>query len=147
MPDIVPNFLAIALAILLNCALGYVWYTPLFGKAWRREVGLAPNHEERGAALAKGLIANVVSCLLIAFVLANNIAVWTPSTWGVDVAPPDAVVQAVEAAVFTWLGFFLPPLLNSVTWESRSLKLAGIHGGYYFVNLLVAATLITHVGR
>jgi hypothetical protein len=145
MPDIVPNVLAVAMAVVLNFVLGFIWYTPLFGKLWRQELGLAPGHTEQGGALAKGLLANVVGCLLIAFILANNIAAWTPSTWGIQGAGLDPAVQASQAAIFTWLGFFVPPLLNGMAWESRSWKLAAIHGGYYLVSLLVAAMLLTHL--
>lgn len=145
MPDIQPNFIAVGLAVVLNFFLGYVWYTPLFGKAWARALGFGPEYAAQGADLAKGLIANVVGCFLLALVLGNNIAVWTPSTWGVAGADGSAVVQALQAACFTWLGFYLPPLLNGVAWEKRGWALFGINGGYYFVSLVVAAMLITHL--
>lgn len=144
MPDIQLNFAAIGTAVVLNFFLGFVWYTPLFGKAWARELGLPPDYAAQGADLAKGLIANVVGCVLIAFVLATNIAAWTPSTWGVQAVGYSAISQAVQAAGFTWLGFFVAPLLNGLAWEKRSWRLAGIHGGYYLISLLVAALVLTH---
>lgn len=147
MPDIQINFIAIGLAVVINFFLGFVWYTPLFGKAFAREAGFPPGHTAQGAALAKGLAANVVGCFLIAFVLAHNMAAWTPSSWGVVASGASAspVSQALQAAFFTWLGFFVPPLLNGVAWEKRSWTLAGIHGGYYLLSLLIAAMLITHL--
>jgi hypothetical protein len=144
MPDIHLNFIAVGVAVLANFFIGFIWYTPLFGKAWNRALGLAPDHALQGADLAKGLLANIVGAFLIAFVLANNIAAWTPSSWGVAGPGYGAVSQALQAAGFTWLGFFVPPLLNGVVWEKRSWSLFFINGGYYLVSLLVAALLITH---
>lgn len=145
MPQIEPNFVAVAVAVVLNFFLGYAWYTPLFGKIWARELGFAADHAAQGAALAKGLLANSAGCFLIALVLGNNIAAWTPSTWGIADAAVSPISQALEAAFFTWLGFFVPPLLNGLAWEKRGWKLTGIHGGYYFVSLLVAALVVTHL--
>lgn len=33
MPDIQINFLAVGIAVAVNFILGFIWYTPLFGKA------------------------------------------------------------------------------------------------------------------
>jgi len=145
MPDIQPNFAAIGIAVILNFFLGYAWYTPLFGKLWARELGLAANDSLRGAALAKGLLANIAGCFLITFVLSNNIAVWTPSTWGIEGGGIGNISQSLQAGCFTWLGFFVPPLLNGSVWEKRSWKLSAIHGGYYLTSLIVAALVITHM--
>ncbi len=145
MPDIQLNFIAIGAAVIVNFFIGFVWYTPLFGKAWARALGLPPDHALQGLDLAKGLLANVLGAFLIAFVLANNIGAWTPSSWGVQGAPYQPLSQGLQAAVFTWLGFFVPPLLNGVVWEKRPWSLFFINGGYYLVSLVVAAMLITHL--
>jgi hypothetical protein len=145
MPDIQLNLLAIALAVVINFFLGAIWYTPLFGKRWIKEVGLPDGHSAQGSELAKGLVGNVVGCALMAFVLANNMAVWLPSTWGLQAAGPSPISQALQAAGFTWLAFYLPPMLNGVLWERRSWTLLAINGGYYLVSLLIAAMLITHL--
>ena len=50
-----------------------------------------------------------------------------------------------QEALFTWLGFIVPPLLNGIVWEGRRWSMFGINGGYYLVSLLVAALLITHL--
>jgi hypothetical protein len=98
MPDIQPNFVAVAIAVVLNFFLGYAWYTPLFGKTWLRELGLPADHAEQGAGLAKGLLANITGCFLIALVLGNNIAAWTPSTWGIEGQAISPISQALQAA-------------------------------------------------
>lgn len=145
MPNIEINFVAIGLAVVANFLIGYVWYGPLFGKAWNRALGRAETHAAQGGALAAGLVANVVGAFLIAFVLANNIGAWTPSSWGIQQAAYGPLAQATQAAAFTWLGFVMPPLVNGIVWEGRRWAMLGINGGYYLVSLLVAALLVTHL--
>ncbi len=55
-------------------------------------------------------------------VLANNIAAWIPSTWGLE-------GEGIN-------GFF---------WEKRSWKLTSINGGYSLTSLVVASLVITHL--
>jgi Protein of unknown function (DUF1761) len=145
MPEIQPNLVAIAIAVVANFFLGFIWYTPLFGKRWARELGLPEGYEAKGGDLAKGLICNAIGCFLIAFVLSSNIAAWTPSTWGSSLQGLSPIVQSINAAVFTWLGFMVPILLNGVAWEKRSWTLFAINGGYYLLSLFVAALIITHM--
>lgn len=52
--------------------------------------------------------------------LANNMAVWTPSTWGIAGKDLPKYAQALQAGIFTWMGFFLSNLLLGVAWEKRS---------------------------
>jgi len=145
MPHIEINFTAVGLAVVVNFFIGFVWYGPLFGRAWNRALGRDENHAAQGGALALGLVANVVGGFLIAFVLAHNIGAWTPASWGITGAAHDPLGQAVQAALFTWLGFVLPPLLNGIVWEGRRWSMLGINGGYYLLSLLVAAALTTHL--
>ncbi len=144
MPDIQLNFLAIGAAIAVNFVFAFIWYTPLFGKAWAREMGLPENYEPKGPQLAKGLILNALGCVFIAFVLANNIAAWTPATWGSSVASMSPVAQAFNAAFFSFLGFVLPVLFNAVGWENKSWKLFGINAGYYFFALFFASLILVY---
>ena len=34
------NIMAIVVATVANFVLGFLWYTPLFGKAWAKEMGV-----------------------------------------------------------------------------------------------------------
>ena len=80
-----------------------------------------------GAALAKALVLTVISVFLIAMVLSSNIAVGTPSTWGIITGGIAKPAQAFQAGVFTWKGFFLPTLIHGDAWEKRSWKLLAIN--------------------
>ncbi len=39
------NMVAILVAVVANFILGFIWYTPLFGKVWGREMGYDPNEK------------------------------------------------------------------------------------------------------
>lgn len=120
--------------------VGFLWYTPLFGKAWARENGFDMNAPAPAGALAKGMIINVIGNLLLAFVFAHNIAAWT---YVPGMEQMGTAGKILNAAVFTWLGFYVPVDLNAVAWERKSWKLFFINTGYHLVNLLVAGTILT----
>ncbi len=145
MPDININIVAILLAVVANFFIGFVWYTPLFGRIWAIEMGFDPDEKPATAAMAKGMLTMVVGNFFFAWVLAHNMAVWNPETWGQGPSQMSAAANAGMAAVFTWLGFFLPVDVGTVTWERKSWKLFAINTGYHFVSLLVVAMILAHM--
>ncbi len=145
MPNIQLNFLAIAIAVVANFILGFIWYTPLFGKAWGKEMGFDTSNPPPKGALAKGMIFMVIGNFLMAWVFAHNIAVWNPTTWGLEPNEMSMNVgfSATMAAIFTWLGFYFPGDLGSVAWENKSWKLFFINTGYHLVSLFVVAMILS----
>lgn len=134
------NYSAILVAVVANFFLGFLWYTPLFGKVWARENGFDTSIKPAGGAIAKGMIINVIGNFLLAFVFAHNIGAWT-FVPGMDVMSNTGKIM--NAAIFTWLGFYVPVDLNAVAWEKKSWKLFFINTGYHLAMLLVAATILT----
>ncbi len=145
MPDIPFNFIALLACTVAGFFLSFVWYTPLFGKAWAREMGFDPTEQPPTPKLIKSLLLTVLSVFLISLVLANNMAVWTPSTWGIAGKDMPKYAQALQAGIFTWLGFFLPTLLHGVAWEKRSWKLFTINAGYYLTLLLLLSFITIYL--
>ncbi len=136
------NMTAILLAVVANFILGFLWYTPLFGKVWAREMGFDTSVKPTGAQIAKGMIIMVIGNFLFAFVFAHNIVAWSFVPGTSEMSKPISILNAVG---FTWLGFYLPIDLNTVAWENRSWKAFTINTGYHFAMLLVAATIIYYV--
>lgn len=134
------NYTAILIAVVANFLLGFIWYTPLFGKVWAREMGFDTSVKPTGGQIAKGLIIMVIGNFLMAYVFAHNMAAWT-FVPGMDQMPAFGVI--LNSAIFTWLGFYVPVDLSTVAWESRSWKLFFINTGYHLAMLLVAATILT----
>ncbi len=142
MPEISVNMTAVLIAVVANFFFGFVWYTPLFGKIWAREMGFDPDEKPPKNLMIGGMLAMVGGNFLLAWVLANNMAAYNPLTWGFDPSPfPDYGV-AMMAAFFTWMGFYLPVDIGKITWERKSTKLFLINTGYHFFSLLIAAMVI-----
>ena len=99
------NFVAILVATVVGFFLSFVWYTPFFGKAWAKEMGFDPNEKPLTPAFLKSLVLTAFSVFLMSLVLSNNMAAWTPSTWGAvntkAVADLPKYAQALQAGFFT----------------------------------------------
>lgn len=134
------NYVAILVAVVANFFLGFLWYTPLFGKAWAREMGFDTSVKPTGGQMAKGMIIMVIGNFLMAYVFAHNMGAWT-FVPGMDQMP--AIGTILNSAIFTWLGFYVPQDLGRVAWEKKSWKLFFINTGYHLAMLLVAATILT----
>jgi hypothetical protein len=134
------NWVAILVAVVANVILGFIWYTPLFGKAWAKELGFDTTVKPASGELAKGMIFMVIGNFLMAYVFANNMAAWSYVPGNKEMSP---MANVMSAAIFTWLGFYLPVDLGSVAWEKKSWKLFGINTGYHFMMLLVTALVLT----
>lgn len=140
-PEINLNYLAILAAVASNIVLGFLWYGPLFGRAWMKEVGMDPARKPEPRVFARAMVLMVIGALLTAFVLAVSIEVWRPSSWNAGPDAPNAI-YGFFTAFFVWVGFYVPLLAGSVAWENRSWKLFGINAGYYFAALLAAGMIL-----
>lgn len=145
MPMIHLSFIAILIATVLNFFVGFFWYGPLFGKAWAKELGLKIPKKVKVSAMYRGMLFTIIGSFLMAFVFSHNIAVWNPATWGLAPNGMEGMTSAIMAAVFTWLGFYLPSDLSGVAWEQKSWKLFFINTAYHFVSLLVMASVLIFV--
>lgn len=132
------NYAAIAVAVVVNFFVGFLWYTPLFGKAWAKEMGFDTSVKPTTGQLARGLTLMLIGNFLLAYVFAHNMAAWT-FVPGTDEMGASGTI--LSSAIFTWLGFFVPVDLERIAWENKSWKLFAINGGYHLVMLLVAATI------
>jgi hypothetical protein len=89
--------------------------------------------------MAKGMIFMVIGNFLKAYVFAHNNAAWSFVPGAEAMSKTESILSA---AVFTWLGFYLPGDLSRVAWEKASWKLFGINTGYHLVSLLVVAAIL-----
>ncbi len=108
--------------VVASFAFGGVWYSLLFGKAWRKEMGVAEGQKVSGAEMGKSFGLNLFGAFLMAYVLAHSVAVWHPSAWNAGSDGPP-YLYGFFAGLFNWLGFIVPIQLNSIAFEKRSWKL------------------------
>ena len=135
------NIAAILVAVVVNFVLGFIWYTPLFGKIWGKEMGHDTNVKPDNKEMIKGMLFMVIGNFLFAWVFAHNIAAWT---FVPGVKEMGALPNALSASIFTWIGFYLPGHLGSTVWEKKSWTLFAINAGYNLVSLLVVALILTY---
>ncbi|HEY0741928.1 MAG TPA: DUF1761 domain-containing protein [Chryseosolibacter sp.] len=133
------NYLAILVATIASFLLSFIWYTVLFGKAWAVEMGYDTTQKPESGVMVKGMLLTLLGNFLLAYVFAHNNAAWS-FVPGMDVMSDGASIA--NAAIFTWLGFFIPQDLGKVAWERKSWKLFFIDGGYHLAMLFVAATIL-----
>ncbi len=134
------NYLAVVVATVANFFFGFLWYTPLFGKAWAKELGITVTGPPPAGALAKGMIMNVIGNFLMAYVFAHNNAAWGFVPGMSEASNLDIILSS---GIFTWLGFYMPVDLNRVAWEQKSWKLFFINTTYHLGSTLIAATILT----
>ncbi len=142
MEEISINYIAILVAVVANFILGFIWYTPLFGKAWATEMGFDTSVKPTGGEMAKGMTFMVIGNFLMAYVFAHNMAAWS---FVPGIEELGDIGNIMNSAIFTWLGFYLPVDIGVVTWEKKSWKLFWINTGYHLVMLLVAAAILVYM--
>ncbi len=144
------EWLSIVLAAVASFFIGFIWYTPLFGRAWAREMKMDLDAKPDPKAMALGMGLGIVGQFLTAFVLWHSIHGWIPSLWGqtlgVEATNSAAAVYALNGAGFIWLGYFLPQQLNRVAWEEGSWKLVAINASYDLLRLLAMAFILAYMG-
>jgi hypothetical protein len=142
-PALTVNHVAVFLCVLLAMPLGFLWFGPLFGRTWLRQMGMEHVPPPGGAAMAKSTLIYAGGSLLMAYVLAHSLEIWRPSTWQIG---PDAApwVYALNGAFWNWLGFFLPLQMGRVAWEQRGWGLVAINAGFDATRLLLFACILSY---
>jgi len=142
MEDFPISMTAILVTVAATFVFGFVWYTVLFGKAWAAEMKFDMNEKPPASVMVKGLLFMLIGNFFLAYVFASNNAAWS-FVPGMD--QMSSTVKLINAAGFTWLGFFLPGDLSRVAWEKHSWKLFGINTVYHLLNLIIAAAILMNM--
>lgn len=130
------NYLSILIATVASFMVGWLWYGPLFGKKWAKEMGIKMDKNNK-EGLGKLILLNFIGTLIMVYVLALFI-----KAFAITILP-----QALQLAFWLWLGFFAATtLLGGVLWEGKSWCLYQINASYWLVNLGVAASVLTLFG-
>ncbi len=127
------GWIEIAVAFVAYFMLSFLWWGPLFGKKWAKEMGMSM---EGGSfkEMAKPMLIQVVASFLVAYVFWNVTHAFTVDLdTGLMTNP--TIGTAMLGAFFTWLGFFVPVQLGRIAWEKATWTLFGINAGGQFVGL------------
>lgn len=118
---------AVVLAALAFFALGGVWYTVLFGRQWRAEMGIA--EDQVGSPMAMQFVLSIVASLAIAITLSKLIGE-TGTSYGLKVGAGTGA--GIGAAI----------LAQNYGYESRSVRFWLINAAYVVVGLGVMGTIV-----
>ena len=142
-PLLIINWLAIIVSMVVAFSFGFVWFGPLFGRQWAKELGLDFSRKPDPKVMQKAFALQVIGLFLTTFVLAHSNQVWRPSVWGFGQDGP-SWMYGFYGAMSAWLGFFVPLQLSKVQWESRSWRLFSIHAGYDFLHLMIISQILAN---
>lgn len=121
------SIIGIIVAALAFFFLGAVWYTFLFGRAWRGEVGVT---EEQAATPNPMLF---VWSIAVALVLAVTLALLIRS---------GGTGYGFKVGAGTGIGIGAAVIAQNCVYESRSLRFFGINAGYVAVGLSLMGVIV-----
>ena len=93
------NLIAVFSAAVASMSVGYLWYGPLFGKLWMKEMGMKGTMSEAAIlGMAKSYAIMFVGSLVMAYVLAH--AIFFASTYLNMTGLPAGIMSGF----WNWLG-------------------------------------------
>ena len=134
---------AILVAVLVSMVIGFLWFGPVFGKLWAREMKFPVDYRPTTAVMIKATVLQLIGAFLTVYVLAHSSEIWRPfSTWGLGTTDGGNAGYGVMCAFFVWIGFFIPQQLVGVAWENKSWKLFAINAAGNLVTLLAQGLIL-----
>lgn len=137
------NILALLAATIWMMVLGFLWFGPVFGKKWMKEMGITEeqsqalrNDPAMKAKMNKSYALMALGALVMMFTLLHNL------TFGSAYLNVYGAAAGLQAGFWNWLGFVAPVYMGGVLWESKTWKWWTISAGYYLVGLLGAGTIL-----
>jgi hypothetical protein len=135
------NWLALVAAALSTLVVGFLWYGPLFGKAWMKETGITEEQAQKGMPLRFGL------SVILAFVAVVFIYITSVVTGGEPGDPHGqekfltfghGVVHGLIVSLF----IVMPALVTNALFEQKSFKYMLINVGYWMVTFAIMGGIV-----
>lgn len=125
------NYLAVLVCGIIAMPIGAIWYGPVFGKAWMKEVGLTEEDVKNFNPLKTyGLtfLAHLMMALIVAYFL--------------ELTGASTVVDGLRIALTAWVGFIGASMFINGLFTGKSAKLFTIDGGYHLLNMIIYGILL-----
>ncbi len=123
------SLVGIIIAALAFFLLGGVWYTVLFGKLWRAEVGIS---EEEAAGMSPNPVMFVWS-VLVALIIAVTLA---------KLIGASSVEYGLKIGLGVGAGIGAAILAQNYVYESKSVRFFAINAGYVIIGLTLMGAII-----
>ena len=118
------NWLAVIVGVVISNALGFLWYGPLFGKAWAKGLGKKMEDLQGSPSM---YVVTVVASLVTMVVLAAAVAAFGSST----------IVEGAVVGALLWFGIGATQSYVGATFEGRSMGVWQISALYNLVVFVV----------
>ena len=122
------NIWPILVAAVSGFILGAIYYGPLFGKAWQKEVGLSDAEVSSGAA------QTFIPSFLLAIVASFTLALFM----GDHLGWKNGLIIGLTAGI----GIAVTANTTNQLFERRSVKLMLINAGYWVLNLGIMGVIL-----
>ena len=120
----------VLVSAILQWLLGALWYGVVFKKSWMKFVGLTEGEKPKYRAF--GMVASLIACLLLSFVLAHIVG-WDGS---------NTFTGGSKMAIICWLGFMAPPLFTQHIFENRRANLFAINAAYWLLAMALGGGIM-----
>ncbi len=121
------NYLAVLVCGVLSMVTGFLWYGPIFGKAWMQEVGKTEEELRKdfnpGKTYGLAVLGHIIMALVIAYFISLTGAA--------------SIVNGIRIALAGWVGLIAAPFFINGLFNDKSIRLFIIDSGYQLVNCVV----------
>jgi len=137
MTEVMVNYWAIIACAVVSMVLGFLWYGPLFGKAWMASIGLNPNMSEADlkamqSKAGPGYAVMIVGALVMGYILTHVLAAFEATT----------IMDALRVGIMMWLGFVGVISMSVKFFEGKSWTYYLVNRGYDLVNVLIFSVIL-----
>lgn len=135
------NYWAVLVSALVFFGIGAIWYGPLFGKAWLKQMNWT--EEEIAKKKAEGKMAGPfaimgIGSLILALVTAHLIDYMFFVFMG---STPLSI--GLTSVCWLWLGYVATYLLTTIAFEGKKWCYLVINGGYWLVGMLAMGAILS----
>ena len=122
------NWLAVLAASIIGFIVGFPWYGALFGKAWRKAVGVPEGSQagNMGRIFGLSFVCQLIMSVNLAMFLGPDVTAATGALYGF-------------LAGFGWVAFAL--VVNAL-YEQKSWQYMTINGGYWSVTFTLMGLVL-----
>ena len=131
------NLWAVILSALASLVIGFIWYGPLFGKAWMKVAGMDNITPEMREMMKKKMAGMLFLQAVLSTITAYVLALFMNMTGAPSIA----------TAFWVWFGFVMTIIGGAALWSGKTPKLAWmmffIMSGCQLVTFLAYGGIIT----
>ena len=129
------NYVAVLVAAVASMIVGALWYGPLFGKKYIKEMGWENHTPEEREKMKKGMMKSYVIQFIASFVM------FFVLDWYVNTGINTGLTAGLGNAFGVWIGFIVPIKLGDMLWGGKK-SLFWLSIGSTLITLLVGGVIL-----